>query len=267
MGRSIAYLGWIACLALAGSALAAEPGPPRLAPSPAFPTGWSGPGPLPAPTEYARIGEAEADPGPPAPKAPLPDTPKIISDTAPLRPASGRLLIATRRMHGPFFARTVILLLEYSPGGAMGLILNRPTSAILGEVLPEAGEYVGRRDRIRVGGPVEPRCMTFLYRSDEVHRNSLRIIEDVYVTSGFGVLRRLLSGGIAETRLHIYAGYSGWGPRQLDMELARGDWYVATARAREVFDAEPGSLWERSVAEFEGTQVRRSDPGAGMARR
>src|SRR5258708_5051749 len=68
--------------------------------------------------------------------------------------AKGVLLVASKRLQDPGFAETVILLLEYSKDGALGVVLNRPTSVSLATVLPEIKALKKRKEVVSLGGPV-----------------------------------------------------------------------------------------------------------------
>lgn len=170
--------------------------------------------------------------------------------------APGRLLVATRQLQGPFFSRTVVLLLDYSPTGALGLIVNRPTSIELKELLPALEQIGDRQDRVYMGGPVEPQLMVFLIRSEKRPPGSQHVIADIHATGSAQALRGVVERGAPESRFHAYVGYAGWGPGQLDAEVARGDWYVAPADPEHVFDPKVGDLWERLIFEHEGVRVR-----------
>lgn len=182
-------------------------------------------------------------------------------------PAAGHLLIATRELRGPFFAETVILLLDYSAQGALGLVINRPTDALLSELLPETARLSQRRDRVYLGGPVDTGMMTFLLRSDSAPPESVAVAEGVYATSSPDTLRSVIQSPATADGFHAFAGYSGWGPRQLDAEIGRGDWHVGVATADAVFDDAPGDLWQRLVVEFEGIQVHHPPPPHSLALR
>jgi len=192
------------------------------------------------------------------PGSPKREAPSIRPQTQGDRSlAAGRFLIASRRLEGPFFAESVILLLEYSPQGALGLVINRPTSTLLGDLLPEAARLSERRDRVHIGGPVDPGKMAFLIRSDSEIPGAYRVIDGVYAIGSPKVLRGLIQSSASAADFRAFVGYAGWGPQQLDGELARGDWHVAAGRAQAIFDDAPGDLWQRVVMEFEGIQVRR----------
>ena len=170
--------------------------------------------------------------------------------------AKGRFLIATRQVRGPFFGQTVIVLLDHSAQGAAGLIVNRPTRVQLAELLPETARLEDRRDRVHLGGPVEPHSMVFLIRSDATPPDSQRILSDVHVTGSVAALEEVVAHDVPASRFHAYLGYAGWAPGQLEAEVARGDWYVSSEKPEIIFDEAPHDLWQRLVRENEGVQVR-----------
>ena len=149
----------------------------------------------------------------------------------------------------------MVLLLDYSHAGALGLIVNRPTAMSLHELLPALDEITDRQDRVFLGGPVETQMMVFLIRSESIPPDSQRVIGDIHATGSADALRKMIEQDAPESRFHAYVGYAGWGPGQLDAEIARGDWYVAPADPDQVFDPSLGDLWERLVFEHEGMPV------------
>jgi putative transcriptional regulator len=171
--------------------------------------------------------------------------------------ASGRFLIATRQLNGPFFAHTVVLLLEYKPSGALGLVINRPTNVELSQLLPELAKLgAPRHDRVFLGGPVETELVVFLIRSKDSPPGSEPVVGDVHATGSADALRQVVAEDAPASRFHAYVGYAGWGPGQLESEIARGDWYVDEANADQIFDEALDELWQRLVQEHEGVQVR-----------
>ncbi len=175
----------------------------------------------------------------------------------------GRFLVASRTLSGPFFAESIVLVLDYSAQGAVGLVVNRPTDAALGELIPEFARLSRRRDRVYRGGPVDPSVMTFLIRSEQAVAGGIPVAPGVYATPNAEALGSVIQSGTPTSHFRAFVGYSGWGPGQLDREVARGDWHLGTARAEAIFDDAPGDLWQRIVVEFEGIQVRRGS-GAGQ---
>ncbi len=172
-------------------------------------------------------------------------------------PAKGKLLIASRQLNGPLFAETVVLLLEYGPEGAMGLIVNRPTSVPLATLVPDWEALRDRPETVYLGGPVASHTLYLLIRAAEPPPESTRIVGDVYGTASGDTLRSELERDPSADRVRAYVGYAGWAPRQLDAELARGDWHLADGSPKLVFEVAASELWPELVRQHEGVQVRR----------
>jgi putative transcriptional regulator len=181
--------------------------------------------------------------------------------------ANGRFLIATREVAGPFFAESVVLLIEYGPAGAVGIIVNRPTSVDLEQLLPDQEALRGRPVRVFLGGPVAmDTSLLLLLRSESAPADARPVVGDLHLIESLESLRGALSGKAA-TAVHAYLGYAGWGARQLDREVERGDWYVAHARPDLVFADKSSEIWRDLIVEFEGLEVRqRSAPDRRLAR-
>jgi putative transcriptional regulator len=168
----------------------------------------------------------------------------------PTQPAKGRFLVAHRSVNDPRFAETVILLIAYSDEGAMGIIINRPTDVRLALALPEMKELRDRRDRLFVGGPVSPSAMLLLIRSATAPEGAQPVFGDVHVSGKLETLRKVLGKNGKNDRLRAYAGYAGWGPGQLEHEIARGDWAVGPADAATIFDTPSEGIWQKLIDRF-----------------
>jgi putative transcriptional regulator len=170
--------------------------------------------------------------------------------------AKGRFLVASRTLIDPNFAETVILLLSADARGAMGVAINRQTPVKLASVLPDIKELRGRPDRVFVGGPVAGNAMVLLIRAQKAPTKSEQVVDDVYVTGSLTALHEALARKGRTDRLHAYAGYAGWGPGQLEREVARGDWFVGSADAATVFDMPPDDIWPKLIERFSGAWTK-----------
>jgi putative transcriptional regulator len=150
----------------------------------------------------------------------------------------------------------VVLLLDYAPGGAMGLIINRPSEVKLSTLLPEMEELQQRGDRVYFGGPVAINQMLMLIRSATQPDDSRRILEDTFVSASPKVLEQMVEDAGKGEEFRVYAGYAGWGPGQLDGEVVRGDWFVMSADSRTVFDKAPAEMWPELIRRFSAQWVK-----------
>lgn len=165
--------------------------------------------------------------------------------------AEGRLLVADRKLGDPNFARTVILLVDYSETGAMGLILNRQTDVSIAQALKPFKEAEGRNDPVFLGGPVERRGIFGLLRSRDRLKGEMKRVAGVYFVSSRESLQETLGGKPAPDTFRVYVGYAGWGRGQLDSEVALGAWHILRGDAAAVFDADPATLWNRLIGRTE----------------
>ncbi|MGH2915878.1 MAG: YqgE/AlgH family protein [Solirubrobacteraceae bacterium] len=161
--------------------------------------------------------------------------------------ARGQLLIAGPGLADPNFWRTVVLVVEHSDDGALGLVLNRPSETTVGEAITELDELPALDDPLYVGGPVQPSALIVLGQFQRPGEAALIAFGDVGVLAGG-------EHADAPPDLHrgrAFAGHAGWGPGQLDDELARGDWILEPACHEDAFTTAPLSLW-RSVLTRKG---------------
>jgi putative transcriptional regulator len=177
-------------------------------------------------------------------------------------PAKGMLLVAARGIGDPRFRNSVVLLLEHGRSGSMGVIVNRASGVAPERVLPRIEGLKDRDDELFFGGPVLPDVVIILARSEQAPPESARVFADVYYSASSVALEQLLAGDRSAKRLRLFFGHAGWGPGQLDLELARGDWHVVPADIDLVFDSDPATLWRRLIKRVapKGLQARYATP-------
>ncbi len=152
----------------------------------------------------------------------------------------GQLLIAGPTLQDPNFWRTVVLIVEHSEDGALGLVLNRPSDTTVAEAVPQLDGLVDPDVEVRVGGPVQPNSLIVLADFED-HEDAALIAFDSVGVLGAGTDPETIADRVRTAR--AFAGHSGWGPGQLDDELERGDWITEPARWADAFETEPGELW------------------------
>lgn len=163
--------------------------------------------------------------------------------------ARGQLLIAGPTLLDPNFRRTVVLVIEHSEEGALGLVLNRSSESLAAEVAPELDALVDPGSPLFVGGPVQPSGVIVLARFEQPQQSALVSFDDV------GVLRaeNSLEDPPELLAARAFVGHSGWGPGQLDAELENGDWILEPATASDAFCNEPDRLWSEVLARKGGS--------------
>lgn len=156
---------------------------------------------------------------------------------------NGIFLIAKPELADPNFRRTVVLVTQTEDAQTIGVIINRPTSIKLSEMLPGDPAAANYRDPVFFGGPVMPQVLITVFRSDKPPpAPAFQARRGLYLSMHPDNLKPLLDTPGAQYRL--YAGFSGWAPRQLESEFARDGWYVLPADADIVFRKNTDGMWE-----------------------
>jgi putative transcriptional regulator len=159
---------------------------------------------------------------------------------SPMESARGQLLIAGPTLLDPNFWRTVVLVIEHSDDGALGLVLNRPSETTVGDAVPQLQDLVDLDEQLFVGGPVQPSAVIVLAEFEDPAEAALIAFGEIGVLgTGFGPEQ--LVAGVRAGR--AFVGHAGWGPAQLDSELERGDWILEPARREDAFCRTPQELW------------------------
>jgi len=153
---------------------------------------------------------------------------------------AGRLLVASATLQDPNFARTVVLIGLHGEEGALGLVLNRPSTSTVAEAVPQLQDMVGEDEPVFVGGPVQPGTIVMLAEFDDPDPAGLLVLGRIGLPAPDASLEQLET---ATSRRRVFAGYAGWGEGQLDQEVAQGDWITHDALPQDVFCEEPLELW------------------------
>jgi putative transcriptional regulator len=158
-------------------------------------------------------------------------------------------LVAMPQLLDPNFRRTVVLLIHHDGEGTFGVVLNRPTELTASDLCTtleidwcgEPGKEIGW------GGPVQPQTGWMLF-GDEASFGSAdvkQVGDGIGFAGSIDVLRSLAADPPGE--LQLLLGYAGWGPGQLENELAEGAWLLAPVSRAVVFDVGPAQMWEHVV--------------------
>ena len=163
----------------------------------------------------------------------------------------GQLLVASPGMSDLRFAETVILICQHNNRGALGLVLNRPAGQIkiskLLESLDITSSGINGDIQVRLGGPLATDTGFLMYSDEYESEKNLCNKSGVTVTSNKEVLKRLKTVKY-NNNLVLFFGYAGWGPNQLETELASEDWITVPADTSILFDQDINSLWKKARA-------------------
>jgi putative transcriptional regulator len=165
-----------------------------------------------------------------------------------------RLLISVPTLHDPNFFRTVVFMIEHNDDGALGVVLNQPTETRIDAVLEPWAPFAAPPAVAFVGGPVQQHeALIGLARVAGVDASD----EWQPLIGRVGTIDLARDPHDARPdveAVRIFAGYSGWGPAQLDGELEAGGWFVVDALPDDLFTSDPAGLW-RSVLRRQGGEL------------
>jgi putative transcriptional regulator len=162
--------------------------------------------------------------------------------------AAPLLLVSMPQMADPNFARTVVLLCDYTDQGAFGFVVNRQMSEPAWQLIRT--EPVMRIDpdvRLWVGGPVDlERTWVLMSESQGPDDEQREIVPGVLLSVSRELTLQLLQAP-PTARARVLVGYAGWGPGQLDKELAASAWLTAAVDPGLIFGVPPEEMWEAAI--------------------
>ena len=164
----------------------------------------------------------------------------------------GEFLIASEALRDQNFYRTVILVIEHNDEGAMGLVINRPSSIAVDAAL--GSQAATSLDApVYIGGPVETSALFVLHNHLNAGLQDREVVPGLFLAGSDDSLQSVVnsspnseSSGI----FRVYCGYAGWGPEQLETEISRGDWLSVAADSGTVLEEDPYGIWEVCTRRF-----------------
>ncbi len=161
------------------------------------------------------------------------------------------LLLAMPQLADPNFSRAVVLMIEHGEQGSFGLVINHPSPIKASELL-ESLEMRWRGEDTAVvwaGGPVSPSTGWVLHEpvggAQPGQGGTIEITSTISLSTSPDRLRAIANQPPRNVRLLL--GYSGWGPGQLAVEMARGAWLHTDADPRLVFETPADEIWDTAM--------------------
>jgi putative transcriptional regulator len=182
--------------------------------------------------------------------------PRPIAD--PVIPRAGLFLVAARGIVDPRFREAVILLVEHSEKGSLGLTVNLPSDLFLGQRMADTGKLRNEGYRLYFGGPVDAGVVMFLVRAAKTPERSTAVLGDLYFGTSRTTLESLLEADTPQGRMRVFLGHASWDPGQLAGELKAGAWHLVEAHVEQVFTPRPRELWHELIQRVapEGVMAR-----------
>lgn len=153
------------------------------------------------------------------------------------RSLRGQLLIAAPVLHD-YFRRTVVLVIEHTGDGAMGVVLNRESETLVADAVPQLAELATKEELVRIGGPVSPQSVVALGEFADPAEAGTAVVGSLGTIDPDAENASL-------RRIRVFAGYTGWAAGQLDDELEQEAWVVTPAQAGDAFA--DGDIWSDAL--------------------
>jgi len=166
----------------------------------------------------------------------------MAGDAAPL------LLLSMPQMSDPNFARSVVLLCDFTTDGAFGLVINRQMTEPAWTMLETRPPIeVNRQARLWLGGPVDPQRAWVLMADPQGPEAEQREIAPGVILSASHALALEMLQAPPSSRARVVVGYAGWGPGQLDKEIAASGWLTLDVEPALIFGVPPEEMWETAI--------------------
>ena len=162
--------------------------------------------------------------------------------TAPL------LLLSMPQMSDPNFAKTVVLLCDYTDRGAFGFVVNRQMDEPAWTMVKtDPAVAVDRELRLWVGGPVDPQRTWVLMSDAQGPDEEQREVAPGVLLSASKTLTLQVLQSPPSSHVRVLIGYASWGPGQLEQELAESSWLTMAVDAALIFNLPPDQMWEVAI--------------------
>jgi putative transcriptional regulator len=164
----------------------------------------------------------------------------------------GSFLISTAKMPDPRFQEKLIYMCGHTDEGAIGLVINNPLPDVrLDEILKSADIQVPDFELppVYLGGPVEMESGFLLYTADYHAQSKLQVSATVCLSSDPKILQDIACS-TGPSKYLFLLGYAGWGPGQLENELADNGWLTLPADDEVIFNTPDPMKWKVAAQKF-----------------
>lgn len=161
---------------------------------------------------------------------------------------ANHFIIAMPDLMDENFNRTVTYICEHDENGTFGIIINRKSDITFTDILEhmEIRVDVGASKPVYIGGPVQTNRGFILHRPAGNWSSSLVVTPNIALTTSRDILEAMAKNEGPDDAL-IALGYAGWGPGQLEQELAENAWLSCPADEQIIFDTPQPRRWQEAA--------------------
>lgn len=167
----------------------------------------------------------------------------------------GQILVAHPNLRDRMFTRSVVLIVEDSESGTIGLVVNKPSDFPVNKFFALKGHETNYspKDMVRCAGPVNPQAITMIHDDDWYSSNTYVLQRGLAVSSDEFMLEKMMTGN--EPRYwRMYTGMAGWAPGQLDAEIngtfpyqSYNGWLTYPGDRATIFRYDEEQQWEKAL--------------------
>ncbi len=178
------------------------------------------------------------------------------------------LLIAMPSLQDHNFAKSVTLVCEHNPDGAMGIVINHPLDFSTKELLshmeiPTSDDQSQNINPVFAGGPVQTDRGFVVHRAEQLWKSSIQLEDQISITTSSDILHAIARHEVSNEAF-VALGYAGWEAGQLEQELLENSWLTVPVDADILFNTDIEKRWE-SAAKLLGIDINNISASSGHA--
>ena len=160
-------------------------------------------------------------------------------------PSRGKILISEPFLRDATFGRSVILLIDHTDEGTMGLIINKPLPIFVNDIIKEF-KYIDDIPLYK-GGPVATDTLFYLHTLADIP-GAIPISKGLYLNGDFDEIKKyILQGNKVDRYIRFFLGYSGWESEQLSTELKENTWLVSKEENAYLMNGDTKDMWKQAL--------------------
>ena len=160
-------------------------------------------------------------------------------------PSRGKILISEPFLRDATFGRSVILLIDHTDEGTMGLIINKPLPIFVNDIIKEF-KYINDIPLYK-GGPVATDTLFYLHTLANIS-GAIPVSKGLYLNGDFDEIKKyILQGNKVDQHIRFFLGYCGWEGEQLNDELKENTWLVSKEDKGYLMNSDTKDMWKEAL--------------------
>lgn len=160
-------------------------------------------------------------------------------------PSRGKILISEPFLRDATFGRSVVLLIDHTEEGSMGLIINKQLPIFVNDIIKEF-KYIENIPLYK-GGPIATDTLFYLHTLADIP-GAIPISKGLFLNGDFEEIKRyILQGNQIDRYIRFFLGYSGWESEQLSTELRENTWLVSKEENAYLMNGDTKDMWKQAL--------------------